>query len=67
MRILIFGIEGQLGGDLGAALAGHEVIPAVHARADVTDAAAVKALLEETRPRWVINAAAMTHVDRCVV
>ena len=65
MKIAIFGIEGQLGRDLADALAAHDVIAATEARADVTDAAAVTAIVDEARPQWVVNAAAMTHVDRC--
>ncbi len=65
MRITIFGIDGQLGGALRRALADHEVCPAPHARADVTDARAVARAVHDDAPHWVINAAAMTHVDRC--
>lgn len=65
MKIAIFGISGQLGSDVAAALSDHEVVGVEHARADVRNASAVLDALESARPEWVINCAAMTHVDRC--
>lgn len=65
MKVAIFGISGQLGSDVAAALASHQVIPIEHARADIRDAGAVTAVLREARPAWVVNCAAMTHVEGC--
>ena len=65
MKVAIFGISGQLGSDVAAALASHQVISIDHARADIRDEAAVMRSVRETGPDWVINCAAMTHVERC--
>ena len=65
MRIAIFGIEGQLGSALARALSAHDVVPVTEASADLREADAVRGAVDSARPEWVINAAAMTHVDRC--
>jgi len=65
LRIAIFGVEGQLGSALAAALSPHDIVPVTEARADLRDADAVRGAVDAARPDWVINAAAMTHVDRC--
>ena len=65
MRIAIFGIEGQLGSALAEALSAHDVVPVTEASADLREADAVRGAVHGARPEWVINAAAMTHVDRC--
>ncbi len=66
MKIAIFGVGGQLGRAVAAHLApGHDVVAIDRARADVRDADAVAEALHTSRPDWVVNSAAMTHVDRC--
>jgi len=65
MKVAIFGISGQLGSDVAAALSSHQVIPVEHTRADIRDAAAVMTAVSDAKPEWVINCAAMTHVERC--
>jgi dTDP-4-dehydrorhamnose reductase len=65
MRIVIFGAEGQLGRDLQTALGRHAVTPLSHADADIVDEAAVRDAVTRVAPDWVVNAASMTHVDRC--
>jgi len=65
LRIAIFGIEGQLGSALAQALSTHDVVPVTEASADLREANAVRGAVDNARPEWVINAAAMTHVDRC--
>jgi dTDP-4-dehydrorhamnose reductase len=65
VKIAIFGVSGQLGRDVSAALSAHDVVGVEHARADIRDASAVVDALEDERPDWVVNCAAMTHVDRC--
>ncbi|HEU4929136.1 MAG TPA: dTDP-4-dehydrorhamnose reductase [Candidatus Krumholzibacteria bacterium] len=66
MKIAIFGVDGQLGRSVAAALASaHEVIAIQRARADIRDAEAVAGVLRRDAPDWVVNSAAMTHVDRC--
>lgn len=65
MKIAIFGVSGQLGRDVAASMPGHDVVSIDHARADIRDAASVVQAVRATRPDWVINCAAMTHVDRC--
>lgn len=64
---VVLGGQGLLGGALPPALrrAGWDVAAAVpRAECDITDAAAVRALLARTRPDVVFNAAAYTDVER---
>jgi dTDP-4-dehydrorhamnose reductase len=67
VKVLVTGAAGQLGTDVVAHCRrfGDDVIPADRARLDVTDRAAVRALLTSTRPDAVINTAAYTAVDAC--
>src|SRR4029077_6997738 len=64
---VVLGARGTLGSVLGPALerAGWQVAAAVpRAEGDLTDAGAVRALIDRTRPTVVFNAAAYTDVDR---
>lgn len=66
VKVAIFGSGGQLGRALAATLATtHDVVAVDHDRADIRDADAVADAVRGARPDWVVNAAAMTHVDRC--
>lgn len=65
MKILITGAGGLVGGGLARHFAGgHEVLALRRAELDVTDAAAVSRLLNEERPRVVVNCAVL-GVDEC--
>jgi dTDP-4-dehydrorhamnose reductase len=65
MKVAIFGISGQLGTDVAAALSSHHVIAVEHSRADIRDEGAVTEAIASAAPDWVVNCAAMTHVERC--
>ncbi len=66
MKVAIFGVGGQLGRAVAAAMATtHDVVSVEHALADVRDEAAVAGVIRGAHPEWVVNCAAMTHVDRC--
>lgn len=65
MKIVLFGVQGQLGRDLEIALSGHEVAPMLYEQVDITDRDRVEKAVAAVKPDWVINSAAMTHVDRC--
>jgi dTDP-4-dehydrorhamnose reductase len=68
MRIAVIGTSGQLGFDLHRLLPGgnHEVIPlSGRADLDITDPAAVAAMLDARQPQAVINTAAFHNVDLC--
>jgi dTDP-4-dehydrorhamnose reductase len=65
MKVAIFGISGQLGSDVAAALASHEVIPIDETHADIRDERVVADAVRDARPDWVVNCAAMTHVEGC--
>jgi dTDP-4-dehydrorhamnose reductase len=66
VKVAIFGVSGQLGRAVAAVLAtAHDVVEIDHERADVRDAQAVDGAVQANKPDWVINSAAMTHVDRC--
>ena len=64
MKIVVTGANGQVGWELARLGGKHELLALDRAALDITDAPAVQALLEETRPAVVINAAAYTAVDR---
>lgn len=75
MTILLLGADGQVGFELHRALAPLGPIKATTrkgilpggidcARLDLADADALRGLIETTRPRWIVNAAAYTAVDR---
>jgi dTDP-4-dehydrorhamnose reductase len=65
MHLLVTGAAGMLGHDVttAAARAGHEVTPLSRRELDVTDAAAVRAIVAAARPDAVVNCAAWTDVD----
>jgi dTDP-4-dehydrorhamnose reductase len=65
VRVLVTGAGGQLGRELVAAFAGHEVTAADHARLDVADRDAVLQAVTATRPDAIVHAAAWTAVDAC--
>lgn len=70
-RLLIVGASGFLGRALCDTPSTWERVPASrggqtgHLFVDVTQPEAVRDAIARTRPRWVINAAAMTGVDDC--
>ena len=65
MKVAIFGISGQLGSDVAAALASHDGTPIDETRADIRDERIVIDTVREAAPEWVINCAAMTNVEGC--
>lgn len=65
MKVAIFGISGQLGSDVAAALSSHDIISVEHARADIRDENAVMTAVRDALPEWIVNCAAMTHVEGC--
>lgn len=75
MSILLLGADGQVGFELHRALAPLAPIVATTrkgvlpggvacVRCELDDEAGVRALIETTNPRWIVNAAAYTAVDR---
>jgi dTDP-4-dehydrorhamnose reductase len=65
MRVVITGAGGQLGHDLVASFAGHDVTAVDHGALDVADRAAVLQLMDGVRPDAVVHAGAWTAVDAC--
>lgn len=65
MKVLLTGAQGQVGRAVAALCPrAVELHKAVHAELDITDAAAVHALIQRIRPEWIVNSAAYTAVDR---
>jgi dTDP-4-dehydrorhamnose reductase len=63
--ILLFGASGKLGWELQRALAPlGEVSAPTRAQADFTRPETLAAVVHAARPRWIVNAAAYTDVDR---
>lgn len=65
MRVLITGAGGQVGRELVAAFAGHDVVGADRSALDVGDRDAVLGAITALRPHTVVHAAAWTAVDAC--
>ena len=63
MRILLTGAGGQLGRELVQTLSQDEVHAFDHRSLDISDRQAVFSAVQQTRPAWVINAAAYNEVD----
>ena len=63
MKWLVTGAAGQLGTHLLELLDGADVVGVTRADLDITDGDAVDALVRDTRPDVVVNAAAYTAVD----
>lgn len=64
-KILITGAAGLLGSALVTHLKGHTLLAADRETLDITDRAAVTAVVERFRPDLIINCAAMARVDVC--
>lgn len=64
MKILITGADGQLGRDLQAVLADHDLMPTDIEEMDITDYYAVNRLVQKFKPELIIHAAAYTDVDK---
>ncbi len=65
MRVTIFGASGLLGKALTQEWSG-DVLTGLRARdADIRDAKRARQVIQETRPEWVVLAAAYTDVDGC--
>ncbi len=65
MRVTIFGASGLLGKTLTQEWSG-DVLTGLSSRdADIRDAKCVRRMIQETRPQWIVLAAAYTDVDGC--
>ena len=66
MKVLVTGINGQLGHDVMGELKkrGHEAVGVDIGEMDITDAGCVKRVMTQTAPEAVIHCSAYTAVDR---
>jgi dTDP-4-dehydrorhamnose reductase len=64
-RVLLIGVNGQLGSEFAAAWPDAELIGLTHADLDVTDAEAVPRVIAAVQPDIVINTAAFHKVELC--
>ncbi|MDD3517594.1 MAG: dTDP-4-dehydrorhamnose reductase [Chromatiales bacterium] len=65
MKVLLLGSGGQLGWELQRAQpAAVDLVAPERAELDVTDATAIRRVVEDLAPDWIVNAAAYTAVDR---
>lgn len=65
MRVTIFGASGLLGKELMREWGGDAVTGLTSRDADIRDAKRVQQAVRETRPEWIVLAAAYTNVDGC--
>jgi dTDP-4-dehydrorhamnose reductase len=65
MRVTIFGVSGLLGKALMQEWSGDIVTGLTSHAADIRDARRVEEVVQETRPEWIVLAAAYTDVDGC--
>lgn len=67
MKVLVLGANGQLGSDICQAFesAGDTVIGLTHTDIEIASEAAVESSLSMVSPDFVINTAAMHHVEKC--
>jgi dTDP-4-dehydrorhamnose reductase len=65
MRLLLVGASGQLGSDLVRNNPGHHIVAPKRNELDVTQSDAIAIAVRDTRPDWVINAAAFHNVPVC--
>jgi dTDP-4-dehydrorhamnose reductase len=64
-RILLTGASGQVGGELLHTLASlGEVVAPLRSELDLTDPASIRRVVQGVRPRWIVNPAAYTAVDK---
>jgi dTDP-4-dehydrorhamnose reductase len=64
-RILLTGVTGQVGGELAKTLAAlGEVVAPRRDELDMADAGSVLKFVQDLRPRWIVNPAAYTAVDK---
>jgi dTDP-4-dehydrorhamnose reductase len=63
--ILLIGANGQIGGEALPLLRAHgNVVSLTRAELDLTDSAAIRAAVRQWKPRWIVNCAAYTAVDK---
>ncbi len=63
--ILLIGAHGQVGGEtLPLLRVLGDVVGLTRAELDLTDAAAIRTAVRQLKPRWIVNAAAYTAVDK---
>jgi dTDP-4-dehydrorhamnose reductase len=67
MRVAVLGSNGQLGSDVCAAFQGNgdEISPLTHEDVELSSAASVEAALSACDPEFIVNTAAMHHVEKC--
>lgn len=65
MRVAVIGANGQLGTDLVKTLSDWDLIPLIHQDLDICDFVYTRKVLEDAKPRIVINTAAFNRVDDC--
>lgn len=67
MKVAVIGANGQLGSDVCTAFTagGDAVVPFTHADLELTSADSVHAALAAANPDFIVNTAAMHHVDKC--
>jgi len=67
MKVAVLGANGQLGSDVCAAFKrnGDEVVALTHSDLELTSASSVDAALSASMPEFIVNTAAMHHVEKC--
>jgi dTDP-4-dehydrorhamnose reductase len=67
MRIAVLGSNGQLGSDVCAAFIqnGDDVVALTHSDVELTSGPSVESALSAANPEFIVNTAAMHHVEKC--